>query len=346
VHGEVAHLDGEERLKPDATRSLLYRILSTEQQKRLEVDRQLDFSYGVPGLARFRVNVHFQRGSLAAAFRHVPEELRTLEELGLPESLRDLAMRPRGLVLVTGPTGSGKSTTLAAMVDEVNRAKPHHILTIEDPIEFVHRHKRCVVTQREIGMDAASFADALRAGLRQDPDAILLGEMRDLETIATALTAAETGHLVLATLHTQSAPSTIDRVIDVFPPAQQEQVRMQLANTLQGIVTQTLLQTADRSGRVACLEILFPDDAVRNLIRQGKVEQIYSVMQTSTQRGMQTMEHGLAELIRKRMVTVEAALAVSSRKEQLVGMLERSGIPVNVSAEPTPASGLRIAGAG
>ena len=346
VNGEMLWIEGADRLNPELTRTLVYRILSTEQQKKLEVDRQLDFSYGVPGLGRFRVNVHFQRGSIAVAFRHVPEELRTLEELGLPESLRDLAMRPRGLVLVTGPTGSGKSTTLAAMVDEVNRAKPHHILTIEDPIEFVHRHKRCVVTQREIGNDAASFADALRAGLRQDPDTILLGEMRDLETIATALTAAETGHLVLATLHTQSAPSTIDRVIDVFHPAQQEQVRMQLANTLQGIVTQTLLPTSDRAGRVACLEILFPDDAVRNLIRQGKVEQIYSVMQTSTQRGMQTMEHGLAELIRRRTVTVEAALAVSSRKEQLVGMLERNGIPVNVSTEPTAASGLRIAGSG
>jgi twitching motility protein PilT len=346
VNGEVSHLENADRLTGDLTRTLLYRILSTEQQKRLEVDRQLDFSHGVPGLGRFRVNVHFQRDTIAAAFRHVPEELRKLEELGLPESLRELAMRPRGLVLVTGPTGSGKSTTLAAMVDEVNRAKPHHILTIEDPIEFVHRHKRCVVTQREIGTDAPTFADALRAGLRQDPDTILLGEMRDLETIATALTAAETGHLVLATLHTQSAPSTIDRVIDVFPPAQQEQVRMQLANTLQGIVTQTLIPTADRSGRVACLEILFPDDAVRNLIRQGKVEQIYSVMQTSTQRGMQTMEHGLAELIRKHAITVEAALAVSSRKEQLVGMLERSGIPVNVSTETPPVSGLRIAGSG
>ena len=346
VNGEVLWIEGADRLNPELTRTLVYRILSTEQQKKLEVDRQLDFSYGVPGLGRFRVNVHFQRGSIAVAFRHVPEELRTLEELGLPDSLRDLAMRPRGLVLVTGPTGSGKSTTLAAMVDEVNRGKSHHILTIEDPIEFVHRHKRCVVTQREIGNDAPSFADALRAGLRQDPDTILLGEMRDLETIATALTAAETGHLVLATLHTQSAPSTIDRVIDVFHPAQQEQVRMQLANTLQGVVTQTLLPTSDRAGRVACLEILFPDDAVRNLIRQGKVEQIYSVMQTSTQRGMQTMEHGLAELIRRRTVTVESALAVSSRNEQLVGMLERNGIPVNVSTEPAAASGLRIAGSG
>jgi twitching motility protein PilT len=346
VHGDLTPLDGD-KVMPGDTRSLLYRILSTEQQKQLEVNRQLDFSYGVPGLARFRVNVHFQRDSLAAAFRHIPEELRTLEELGLPPSLRELAMKPRGLVLVTGPTGSGKSTTLASMVDEVNRNKPHHILTIEDPIEFVHRHKRCVVTQREIGTDAPTFGEALRAALRQDPDVILLGEMRDLETIATALTAAETGHLVLATLHTQSAPSTIDRVIDVFPPAQQEQVRMQLASTLQGVVTQTLLPTADGLGRVVCLEILFPDDAVRNLIRQGKVEQIYSVMQTSTQRGMQTMEHGLAELIRKRVVTPEAAFAVSSRKEQLAGMLERSGVPMSPTPEAAGAgSALRIAGSG
>jgi twitching motility protein PilT len=345
VNGELVSLEGTSRLMPDDTRGLLYRILSTEQQKRLEVERQLDFSHGVPGLARFRVNVHFQRDSLAAAFRHVPEELRTLEELGLPPTLRELAMRPRGLVLVTGPTGSGKSTTLAAMVDEINRAKSHHILTIEDPIEFVHRHKRCVVTQREIGTDSPTFAAGLRAALRQDPDVILLGEMRDLETISTALTAAETGHLVLATLHTQSAPSTIDRVIDVFPPAQQEQVRMQLANTLQGIITQTLLPTTGRDGRVACLEILLPDDAVRNLIRQGKVEQIYSVMQTSTQRGMQTMEHGLTDLIKKRVVAVESALAVSSRKEALVGMLERAGIAVDVAVgDPEPASGLRLAG--
>jgi twitching motility protein PilT len=348
VHGDLRPLADVPKLVPETSRAILYRVLSTEQQKQLEVNRQLDFSYGVPGLARFRVNVHFQRDSLAAAFRHIPEELRTLEELGLPPSLRELAMKPRGLVLVTGPTGSGKSTTLASMVDEVNRSKPHHILTIEDPIEFVHRHKRCVVTQREIGTDAATFGEALRAALRQDPDVILLGEMRDLETIATALTAAETGHLVLATLHTQSAPSTIDRVIDVFPPAQQEQVRMQLANTLQGVITQTLLPTADGRGRVACLEVLFPDDAVRNLIRQGKVEQIYSVMQTSTQRGMQTMEFGLAELIRKSLVTAEAALTVSSRREQLIGMLERSGIAVTLGPADDDAagSGLRLAGSG
>jgi len=343
VHGEVRPLDDEPVLKPEDTRTLLYRILSSDQQKQLEVDRQLDFSYAIPGLARFRVNVHFQRGTIAAAFRHVPEVLRTLEELGLPPSLHELAMKPRGLVVVTGPTGSGKSTTLAAMVDIVNRLKPHHILTIEDPIEYVHRHARCVVTQREIGGDAPSFAEALRAGLRQDPDVILLGEMRDLETIATALTAAETGHLVLATLHTQSAPSTIDRVIDVFPPSQQEQVRMQLASTLQGIVTQVLLPLANGAGRVACLEILLPDDAVRNLIRQGKVAQIYSIMQTGTQRGMQTMEQSLADLVWKQVVTIETALSVTSRPDELVGLLERRGVTVNVSrADAVQMAGLSV----
>ena len=348
VRGKLEPLQEIPPLTGDMTQQLLYSVLSTEQQKHLELDRQIDFAHSIPGLARFRVNVYWQRGSLGAAFRLIPTEIKTLEELGIPNALHELTERPRGLVLVTGPTGSGKSTTLAALIDEINRKRAEHILTIEDPIEFVHRHKRCVVTQREIGADAPTFAEALRAALRQDPDVILLGEMRDLETISTALTAAETGHLVLATLHTQSAPSTIDRVIDVFPPAQQEQVRMQLANTLQGVVTQTLLPTADGLGRVACLEILFPDDAVRNLIRQGKVEQIYSVMQTSTQRGMQTMEHGLAELIRKHVVTPEAALAVSSRKDQLVGMLERSGVPIApAAADPAAgASGLRIAGSG
>src|SRR6186713_587376 len=347
VRGKLEPLQEIPPLTPDVTQQLLYRILSTEQQKHLEVDRQIDLAHSIPGLARFRVNVYWQREALGAAFRLIPTEIKTLEELGIPSALHSLTDKPRGLVLVTGPTGSGKSTTLAALIDEINRKRAEHILTIEDPIEFVHRHKRCVVNQREIGPDAVSFAEALRGALRQDPDVILLGEMRDLETIATALTAAETGHLVLATLHTQSAPSTIDRVIDVFPPAQQEQVRMQLASTLQGVVTQTLLPTADGIGRVACLEILFPDDAVRNLIRQGKVEQIYSVMQTSTQRGMQTMEHGLAELIRKHVVTADAALAVSSRKDQLVGMLERSGVPVAVSNDPAAAaSSLRLAGSG
>src|SRR6266571_6831189 len=230
VRGLLERLQGFEPLVPEDTQQLLYRILSSEQQKQLEIKRQLDFSHSVPGLARFRVNVYFQRETVGAAFRLIPDELRTLEELGIPSSLHQLAEKPRGLVLVTGPTGSGKSTTLAALIDEINRNRSEHILTIEDPIEFLHRHKRCIVNQREIGPDATSFADALRAALRQDPDVILVGEMRDLETIATALTAAETGHLVFGTLHTQSAPSTIDRIIDVFAPEQQEQVRIMIAN--------------------------------------------------------------------------------------------------------------------
>jgi twitching motility protein PilT len=352
VRGEVERLDGFEALTPEETQQLLYRILSSEQQKLLELNRQLDFSYSIPGLARFRVNVYFQRESIGAAFRLIPTELKTLEELGIPSSLHVLAEKPRGLVLVTGPTGSGKSTTLAALIDEINRNRSEHILTIEDPIEFLHRHKRCIVNQREIGPDAKSFAEALRAALRQDPDVILVGEMRDLETISTALTAAETGHLVFGTLHTQSAPSTIDRIIDVFPAEQQEQVRIQIANSLQGVVTQALLPTADKMGRVPALEILLPDDAVRNLIRQGKVEQIYSVMQTNTGRGMQTMEQSLGELIMRRIVEFEDGLSRSSRPGQLIGLLERSGFHVELPPdlggdEPKEASlgaGLRVAG--
>jgi twitching motility protein PilT len=345
VRGHVHRLDQYGSLTPDDTRTLLYQVLKTEQQKRFEIDRQLDFSHSLPGVARFRVNVYMQRESVGAAFRVIPHEVTTLEQLHMPRSLADLAQKPRGLVLVTGPTGSGKSTTLAAMIDEVNRTRYEHILTIEDPIEFTHRHKNCIVNQREIGADAVSFAEALRGALRQDPDVILVGEMRDLETIAIALTAAETGHLVLGTLHTQSASSTVDRVIDVFPAEQQEQVRIQIAGALQGVITQALVPTADGAGRVAALEILLPDDAVRNMIRQGKVEQIYSVMQTSTQRGMQTLEHGLTELIRKHVVTVEAALSVSSRRPELLGMLERSGISVDPSAlESQSGSALRLAG--
>ena len=238
--------------RPHETQRLLYRILSTEQQKHLEIKRQIDISYSIPGLARFRVNVYFQRESLGAAFRMIPAELKTLERArDARRRSQSSASKPRGLVLVTGPTGSGKSTTLAALIDEINRRAADHIMTIEDPIEFLHRHKRCIVNQREIGPDATSFAEALRGALRQDPDVILLGEMRDLETIATALTAAETGHLVFATLHTQDAPSTVDRLIDVFPAAQQEQVRVQIAATLQGVVTQTLLPRLDGGGRVA-----------------------------------------------------------------------------------------------
>ena len=260
--------------------------------------------------------------------------------------MHDFTRRPRGFVLVTGPTGSGKSTTLAAMIDEINRTREEHIMTIEDPIEFLHGHKKCMVNQRELGSDAHSFADALKSALRQDPDVILVGEMRDLETISTALTAAETGHLVLATLHTQSAPSTIDRIIDVFPAAQQGQVRMQLAASLQGIVTQTLLPSADGRKRVPALEVLLPDDAVRNLIRQGKTEQIYSVMQTNTTRGMQTMEQCLADLVVRRLIAQETAIDVTSRREEFEALLARAGIaPRSDEHLPEALRGLRVAGA-
>jgi len=337
VMGQLERMEEFGRLTPEDTQRLLYRMMSTEQQKHLEIKRQLDMSHSIPGLARFRVNIYFQRESLGAAFRMIPTELKTLEQLGVPKSLEDLADKPRGLVLVTGPTGSGKSTTLAALIDLINRTRQDHIMTIEDPIEFLHRHKRCIVNQREIGPDAISFAEALRGALRQDPDVILLGEMRDLETITTALTAAETGHLVFATLHTQDAPSTVDRLIDVFPGAQQEQVRVQIAATLQGVVTQTLLPRADGSGRIPAVEILFPDDAVRNLIRQGKVEQIYSIMQTGTQRGMQTLEQALADFVLRGLVSEEVALNRSSRPDQLFGLLKRG------AGSQIPQTGLRAA---
>src|SRR3954452_2871524 len=344
VRGKLVALEGAEPLDAETTQALLYRILSTEQQKRLEIDKQIDLAHAVPGVARFRVNVYFQRETLGAALRQIPQDIKSLEELGLPATLLELTTKPRGLVLVTGPTGSGKSTTLAALIDEINRTRSEHILTIEDPVEFVHRHKRCIVNQREIGPDAPSFAEALRGALREDPDVILLGEMRDLETISTAITAAETGHLVFATLHTQSAPSTVDRIIDAFPAVQQEQVRVQLAATLQGGCTQALLPTAAGEGRVPALEILFPDDAVRNLIRQGKVEQIYSVMQTGTGKGMQTMEQALADLALRKVITVDDALSRSSRPEQLFGLLERAGASVASDQEATPLAGrLRVA---
>ena len=351
LHGHIELLSDFPPLDPELVRQLIYRITTTEQQKQLEINRQLDFAYGIRGLSRFRVNAYYQRESVAAAFRTIPTDIRALEDLGLPSSLHELTAKPRGLVLVTGPTGSGKSTTLASLIDEVNRTRTDHIITIEDPIEFLHNHKRCIVNQREVGHDATGFADALRAALRQDPDVILLGEMRDLETIATALTAAETGHLVFATLHTQSAPSTIDRIIDVFPAAQQDQVRMQLANSLQGIVTQTLMPRADGTGRVAALEILFLDDAIRNIIRQGKIEQVYSYMQTGSRRGMQTMEQSLTELVQKQLVTIPEAVGRSSRPDALMSALERAGIPIpdlTTDGPPvaTPVAGgaLRVAG--
>ncbi len=346
VRGRLEQLEGFAPLDSEAIRGLLYRILTTEQQKRLELDRQLDLSYAVPGLARFRVNAYVQRGTFAAAFRIVPDDLKTLEELSLPESLRELTTLARGLVLVTGPTGSGKSTTLAALIDEINRTRFDHIITIEDPIEFLHRHKHCLVNQREIGADAPSFAAALRAALRQDPDVILLGEMRDLETISTALTAAETGHLVFGTLHTQSAVGTVDRMIDVFPAEQQDQVRTMIAGSLQGVVTQALLPTSDGQGRVPALELLAPDDAIRNLIRQGKAEQIYSYMQTGSRSGMQTMEQALADLVVRRIVSADDAIARSSRRPELSALLQRLGVSVSQPSVSQPSFGseLRLAG--
>jgi twitching motility protein PilT len=342
VRGQLQRLEPFDKLTPEVTRELVYRILTTEQQKILETNRSVDIAYSLPGVARFRVNVFFQRQSIASAFRLIPTEIKSLDELGLPESLGDLAAKARGLVLVTGPTGSGKSTTLATLLDQINRTRSEHILTIEDPIEFLHWHRGCIVNQREIGPDARTFAEALRAALREDPDVILVGEMRDLETISTALTAAETGHLVFATLHTQSAPQTIDRIIDVFPAEQQDQVRTQLASTIQGVITQTLVPTADGRGRIAALEILVPDDAVRNLIRQGKVEQIYSVMQTGSQRGMQTMEQALADLALRKVITQEAAISRSVRPEQLQGLLDR-GVTISSARNASSPSTLRVA---
>jgi twitching motility protein PilT len=321
IRGKLTPAEGQGPLDGEATRQALYSILTSEQQKQLELDRQLDFAYSLPGIARFRVNVFFQRGSVGAAFRLVPGAIRTLDELDLPPVLHTLTEKPRGLVLVTGPTGSGKSTTLAALIDHVNRTRSEHILTIEDPIEFLHPHRMCLVNQREVGFDTPSFAEALRAALRQDPDVILVGEMRDLETISTALTAAETGHLVFATLHTQDTAQTVDRIIDVFPSEQQGQVRVQLSVALQGIITQQLLPTADGSGRVAACEVLIPNPAVRNLIREGKTHQIYSVLQTGSAQGMQTMDAALVSLVRTGKISQKQAETRSSAPEELRRLL-------------------------
>jgi twitching motility protein PilT len=304
-------------LTPQQTREIIYSILTNDQRKRLENEWQIDFAYSIPGQGRFRVNAYFQRASLGAAFRLIPNEMPELDTLGLPPVLREFVKKPRGFVLVTGPTGSGKSTTLAAMLDVINKERHEHIMTIEDPIEFLHRHQNCIVNQRELGSDAQSFALGLKAALRQDPDVILVGEMRDLDTIATALTAAETGHLVFATLHTQDTAQTVDRIVDVFPPAQQHQVRVQLSVSLQGIVTQQLLPTADGQSRVCATEILVPTPAIRNLIREGKTHQIYSALQTGGAHGMQTMDAALADLVRRQKITRELAEARSSSPEEL-----------------------------
>ncbi|TCJ16675.1 type IV pilus twitching motility protein PilT [Rubrobacter taiwanensis] len=316
VDGEIRAL-GDPPLTSAVARDLIYDILSNEQRRRLENDWELDFAYSLPWIARFRVNVYFQRGSLGAAFRIIPNEVRSLSELGLPAAVEEMTERPRGLVLVTGPTGSGKSTTLAAMIDRINETRSGHIMSVEDPIEFLHSHKRCIVNQREVNQDTKSFAQALKHVLRQDPDVILVGEMRDLETISLAVTAAETGHLVFGTLHTQDAPQTVDRVIDVFPPHQQHQVRAQLANALQGIVTQTLLPRRDGRGRVVACEVLVPTPGVRNLIREGKNHQIYSAMQTGANFGMQTMDAALVKLLRRGLISREEAEKRSGNPDEL-----------------------------
>ncbi len=317
LHGDLERLDGYPILTPKALQGMIYAILPQKLRERFEQELELDMSYALPGKARFRVNVYLQRDSVGGAFRLIPYEITSVEKLGLPGVVTDLARFPRGFVVVTGPTGSGKSTTLAAMVDVVNRERAAHIMTVEDPIEFLHKHQRCIVNQREVGSDTHGFGPALKHVLRQDPDVILVGEMRDLETIATAITAAETGHLVFATLHTQDAPQTIDRVIDVFPPHQQQQVRVQLSTTLQGVVTQQLLQTADGKGRVVACEILVATPAVRNLIREGKVHQIYSIMQAGGRFGMQTMDMALSNLVKQGLITQQLAYERCHDPEEL-----------------------------
>jgi twitching motility protein PilT len=344
VHGKVQPLEYP-ALTPNATREMIYDVLSDEQRQRLENDWELDIAYTLPRTARFRVNVYFQRGSLGAAFRTIPEKIPSFEELGIPKAVEQMAEKPRGLVLVTGPTGSGKSTTLASMVDKINEQRHEHIMSVEDPIEFLHDHKNCIVNQREVNQDTKSFAEALKHILRQDPDVILVGEMRDLETISLAITAAETGHLVFATLHTQDAPQTVDRIIDVFPSHQQTQVRAQLAIALQGIVTQTLVPQRDGKGRVIACEILVPTPGIRNLIREGKNHQIYSAMQTGGKFGMQTMDAALVELVREGEISREEAEKRSSNVDELKRLMGGDGTAATARQRGPGSPGTRPSGA-
>ena len=316
VHGDLAPLKGYRKLFPQDLQTMIYSILTQRQRERFETDLELDVSYSLPGKARFRVNVFQQRDAVGSVMRLIPFEIKNLDDLGLPSSVKEFAKMRRGLVLVTGVTGSGKSTTLAGLIDIVNTSRPEHIMTVEDPIEFLHRHKKAIVNQREVGTDTYGFANALKHVLRQDPDVILVGELRDLETISMALSAAETGHLVFATLHTQDAPQSVDRVIDVFPPHQQEQIRVQLAGTLAGIVSQQLVPTSDGKGRAVAAEVLIATPAVRNLIREGKTHQIYTSMQAGGKFGMQVMDQHLAELVKKGKVGYEMGLERSHHVEE------------------------------
>jgi twitching motility protein PilT len=344
IHGHLERLELPELSSAD-TKQLTYSVLTDGQKKRFEETLELDFSFGIQGLARFRCNMFHQRGSVGAVYRLIPEKIRAFHELNLPPVLATLAERPRGLVLVTGPTGSGKSTTLAAMIDKINKERKDHILTIEDPIEFVHQHQGCLVNQREVHGDTQSFTNALRAALREDPDIVLIGEMRDLETVEAALRIAETGHLTFGTLHTNSAAQTINRIIDVFPSHQQSQIRTQLSLVLEGIVCQALCPKIG-GGRIVSLEIMIPTPAIRNLIREDKIHQIYSSMQTGQEKyGMQTANQSLATLYQQKKITLETAMEKSSNRDELQEMINRgAGVVAGAGlgrpgAAPRPVAG-------
>ena len=344
IDGSLSHQAAEQVLTPQDTLKLTYSILTENQKKRFETEDELDFSFGLEDLARFRGNAYRQRGCVGLAIRQIPVKIRTLDELRMPPVLKKLADRPRGLVLVTGPTGSGKSTTLAAMVDKINKERRGHILTIEDPIEFIHTHQGCTVNQREVGTDTQSFQHGLKHALRQDPDVILVGELRDLETVQAALTISETGHLCLATLHTNSAAETINRVIDVFPSHQQSQVRTQLAFVLEGVITQTLLPKAQGKGRVMAAELLVVTPAIRALIRDDKVHQIYSAMQSGKKFGMQTLNDALYSLYMSRQVAVEECLRVTGDQTEFLRMIGLT--PEEVAEGKTTPSAPRPVAAG
>ena len=324
IDGKLVRIKSE-ALTAENVETLVFPILNNEQRRRLEQDWELDLSYGIHGIGRFRVNVYKNNGTYAAAFRTINTEVPSFETLGLPAVVRKITEKPRGLILVTGPTGSGKSTTLASMIDYINETRNEHILTIEDPVEFIHKSKKSVVHQRELGQDTRSFANALKSALREDPDIILVGELRDLETISLAITAAETGHLVMGTLHTSSASQTIDRIIDVFPQGQQQQIRIMLSNSLCAVFSQTLLpkltETGEKKGRVMAQEIMVVNGAIANLIREGKTSQMYSAIQTGASQGMQTLETALANLYRSKLVSAEDALAKSSRPDELTRLI-------------------------
>ena len=335
VDGDIVSATSDEQLTPKDTLSLAYSVLTENQKKRFETENELDFSFGIQNLARFRGNVFKQRGCVSVVIRQIPFNVKTFNDLGLPAVVAHLADKPRGLVLVTGPTGSGKSTTLAAMIDKINKELAGHIITVEDPIEFIHRHQKCIVNQREVGTDTNSFSAALKYALRQDPDVVLVGEMRDLETTASALTIAETGHLAFATLHTNSAAESINRIIDIFPAHQQTQIRTQLSFVLEGVVTQTLLQKAKGRGRVMAAEILVVTPAIRALIRDDKVEQIPSMMQAGKKHGMQTLNDALYQLYMNREVVKEECLRVSSNPNEFLRMIGEA--PMDEKDGPIPA---------